>query len=91
MSNIQVTLSDEQTASLKEFIYTTAREAIEEARAVTKSDRKFLKQKYAAQWLGVSVNKLKEFECAGMPTIMIDGMKFYSKEDMSKWILRHQI
>jgi hypothetical protein len=90
MNNIQVMLSDEQSASLKEFIYTITRESIEEAQRVVKSDREFLKQKYAAQWLGVSVNKFKEFEDAGMPTIIIDGMKLYSKKEMSKWILKHQ-
>ena len=90
MTNIQVTLSDEQSASLKEFIYSITRESIEEARKATKSDRKFLKQKYAAEWLGVSVNKLKDFEDLGMPTIIIDGMKFYSKDDMSQWILKYQ-
>lgn len=90
MSSIQVTLSDEQTESLKDYIFTITKESIEQAQSNAKLDKRFLKQKYAAEWLGISVNTLKNFEKQGMPTIIIQGMKLYSKDAISKWILKYQ-
>jgi len=90
MSSIQVSLSDEQTESLKDYIFTITKESIEQAQNNAKLDKKFLKQKYAAEWLGISVNKLKDLEKQGLPTIIIDGLKLYSKDDISNWILQHQ-
>jgi len=90
MNNIQVTLSDEQSASLKQHIFNITKDSIEEAKRVAGLDKPFLKQKYAAQFVGVSINKFKEFEKQGMPTIIIDGMKLYSKDDIVRWVLEHQ-
>lgn len=87
---MQVTLNEEQSNSLKQYIYQITQEGIEEARKTAGLDKPFLKQKYMAEWLGVSVNTLKKFEADNMPSIIIDGIKFYSKDEVSKWILKHQ-
>lgn len=87
---MQVQLNEEQTNSLKQYIYQITQEGIEEARRNAGMDKVFLKQKYMAEWLGVSVNTLKKMEANNLPSIMIDGIKFYSKDEVSKWILKHQ-
>lgn len=90
MTNIQVTLSDEQSASLKEFIYSITKESIEEAKRVAGLDKPFLKQIEMARYLGVSVNTLKKLESMGLPSIIIDGLKLYSKEEAVKFLLSKQ-
>lgn len=90
MNNVQVFLSEEQSSELKSFIYGITKESIEEARKSAGLDKPFLKQKYMAEYLGISVNSLKKLEIEGLPSVTLDGLKLYSKEDVSKWILSHQ-
>lgn len=87
---MQVTLNEEQSNSLKQYIYQITQEGIEEARRNAGLDKPFLKQKYCAEWLGISVNTLKKMESQGLPSITIDGIVMYSKDEVSKWILSHQ-
>lgn len=87
---MQVSLSEEQTVSLKRYIFTITQEAVEEARKSAGLDKPFLKQKYAAEYLGISVNTLKSLERQGLPSITIDGLKLYSKEEMNKFLLSKQ-
>lgn len=90
MNQLQVFLSEEQTESLKRYIFEVTKESIAEAKRVAGLDRPILKQKYAAEFLGISVNTLKSLEAQGLPSITIDGLKMYSKEEMVKWMLSKQ-
>ena len=87
---MQVYLSEEQSSELKSYIYGITKESIEVAQKNAGLDKPFLKQKYMAEFLGISVNSLKKLELEGLPSITLDGLKLYSKEDVSKWILSHQ-
>lgn len=87
---MEVMLNEVQAAELKKYIFELTRESIELAQKNAGLDKLFLKQKFCAEWLGISVNKLKDFQNQGMPSIVIDGIVLYSKEDVSKWILQHQ-
>lgn len=87
---MQVSLSEEQTVSLKRYIFTITQEAVEEARKSAGLDKPFLKQKYASEYLGISVNTLKSLEKQGLPSITINGLKLYSKEEMKKFLLSKQ-
>ncbi|WP_081313986.1 hypothetical protein [Brochothrix thermosphacta] len=87
---MEVMLNEEQTAHLKQYIYTVATSGIEEARRHTGLDKPFLKQKQMAVWLDVSVVTLNKWERNGLPTIHIEGIKLYSKDEVSKWVLSHQ-
>lgn len=87
---MQVSLSEEQTVSLKRYIFEITKETIEEVRKSAGLDKPFLKQKYAAEYLGISVNTLKSLERQGLPSITIDGLKLYSKEEMNKFLLSKQ-
>lgn len=90
MNNIQVTLSDEQSASLKQHIFNITKDSIEEAKRVAGLDKPFLKQNEMAKHLGISVNTLKKLENMGLKSITIDGLKLYSKEEATKFLLEHQ-
>lgn len=90
MTNIQVTLSDEQSASLKQHIFNITKDSIEEAKRVAGLDKPFLKQGEMAKHLGISVNTLKKLERMGLKSITIDGLKLYSKEEASRFLLEHQ-
>lgn len=90
MKNIQVYLSEEQSKDLKQYIYTIAKEGIEEAKRNANLDQPLLKQKYMAEYLGISVNSLKKLELEGLPSVTLDGLKLYSKDEAVKWILGHQ-
>lgn len=90
MNGLQVMLTEEQSSSLKQYVFELTKESIAEAKKVAGLDRPFLKQKYAAEFIGISVNTLKSLEKQGMPSVTIDGLKLYSKDEMVKWILSHQ-
>lgn len=90
MSNIQVMLSDEQSASLKQHIFNITKDSIEEAKRVAGLDKPFLKQNEMAKHLGISVNTLKKLERMGLKSITIDSLKLYSKEEAAKFLLEHQ-
>lgn len=91
MNNIQVMLSEEQTESLKMFVFDLTKEAISEAKHMAGMDKPFLKQGEMAKWLGISVNTLKKLEVQeGLPSVTIDGLKLYSKEEVTKFLLSKQ-
>lgn len=90
MNNIQVMLSEEQSAELKKYIFQITMESIEQAQRNAGLDKPFLKQKYMAEYLGISVNTLKDWQRKGLPTIVVDGVVMYSKEEVSKWLLQQQ-
>lgn len=87
---MQVYLSEEQTNELKRFLYLVTKDSIQSAKEDAQLDQPFLKQRYMAEYLGISVNTLKKLERDGLPSITLDGLKLYSKEDVKKWILSHQ-
>ncbi|WP_051353000.1 helix-turn-helix domain-containing protein [Vagococcus lutrae] len=87
---MEVSLSREQVNELKNYIYMITKESIAAAKEDAQLDRPFLKQRYMAEYLGISVNTLKKLECDGLPSIKLDGLKLYSKEDVKKWILSYQ-
>lgn len=87
---MQVYLSEEQVNELKNYIYMITKESIKVAKEDAQLDQPFLKQRYMAEYLGISVNTLKKLERDGLPSITLDGLKLYSKEDVKKWILSHQ-
>lgn len=90
MNNLQVMLNEEQSNSLKQYIFQITQESIEEARRAAGMDKPFLKQKYMAEWLGISVNTLKAWVAQGLPTITLDGVVMYSKDEVTKWVLQYQ-
>lgn len=90
MSNVQVMLTDEQSASLKQYVFELAKESIAEAKRVAGLDKPFLKQKEMAAYLGISVNTLKKLEKLGLSSVTIDGLHLYSKEEAVKFLLQRQ-
>lgn len=90
MNGLQVMLTDEQAASLRIYIFETAKEAISEAKEVAGLDKVFLKKGEMAKWLGISYNTLSKLEREGLPSIKIDGLQLYSKEEVKAYLLAKQ-
>ncbi|ATH85786.1 hypothetical protein [Brochothrix thermosphacta] len=87
---MRVSLDEEQSNDLQKYIFDIAKKSIDAALRTANLDKPFLKQKYTAEWLGISINTLKSWENQGLPSIMIDGVKFFSREEVTKWVLSYQ-
>lgn len=90
MENFQVMLSDEQSSALREYIYSITQQAVEEAKHSASIDKQFLRKGEMAKWLSCSHNTLTKMQTMGLPTIQIDGMTYFSKDEVSKFLLTHQ-
>ncbi|WP_249338866.1 helix-turn-helix domain-containing protein [Vagococcus zengguangii] len=84
-------LDEKQSQDLQQYIYELTNEAVKKAVKDAGSDKEFLSQKEMALWLGISVNTLKTYVQKGLPIIVIGGRNFYSKKEVSKFLLRQQI
>lgn len=91
MSGFQVMLDAKQSDDLQRYIYDLTNDAVTRAVKDAGSDKEFLSQKEMSMWLGVSVNTLKSYVQKGMPIIVIGGRNFYSKKEVSSFLLRRQI
>ena len=87
---LQVVLSKEQSDELKSYIYDLTNEAVKKAIHNAGSDKDFLNQKEMSDWVGVSVNTLKAYVREGLPIIVMGGRNFYSKKEVSKFLLSRQ-
>ncbi|MDN6663427.1 MAG: DNA-binding protein [Tetragenococcus koreensis] len=87
---MQVMLTDEQSASLQQFIYETTKQAIAEAKHNAGVDKRFLRKGECAEWLGISRNSLNKLEREGMKSIVIDGITFFDREEVTKYLLSKQ-
>ncbi|WP_137663405.1 terminase small subunit [Enterococcus hulanensis] len=68
-------------------VYHTMKEALKDV----KEERDVVKQKYCANYFGVSVNTLKSWVHMGCPEIRLEsGMVLYSKQGVRKWLLQYQ-
>lgn len=90
MEGFQVLLNKKQTQELQKFVYDLTNEAIKKAIHDVSSDKDFLNQREMSDWLGVSINTLKNYVKEGLPIIVIGGRNFYSKSEISKFMLQRQ-
>ncbi len=90
MSGFQVLLDDKQSKELQQYIFSLAQESISKAVQNVGLDKDFLNQKEMSDWLGVSPNTLKIYVREGMPIIIMGGRKFYSKREVTKFMLSKQ-
>lgn len=90
VKQMQVMLTEEQSASLQRFFYETAQQAIAEAKHNAGVDKRFLRKGECAEWLGISRNSLNKLEREGMKSIVIDGITFFDREEVTKYLLSKQ-
>lgn len=48
--------------------------------------RPYMNKKMACEYLNVSFNTLIKFEKAGMPKLIVEGIQFFRKEDIDKFM-----
>lgn len=51
----------------------------------------YLNRKNAAEYLGISTTQVSKYEAQGMPVILIDGTKVYSRTAMDSWMAQHTV
>lgn len=90
VEGFQVLLDEEQSKNLQKFIYELTNEAVQRAIHDAGADKDFLNQKEMGLWLGVSTNTLKNYTREGLPIIVIGDRNFYSKKEVSKFLLARQ-
>ncbi|MDR2977400.1 MAG: helix-turn-helix domain-containing protein [Streptococcaceae bacterium] len=86
-----ITLTAEQTKSLQKYIFDVTSEAVQRAVTVAGTDKDFLNQGDMAEWLGVSTSTLISYVRDGLPCSGHNGRKFYSKKEVTKWLLAKQV
>lgn len=87
----EITLTPEQTKSLQQFIFEATNEAVQKAVQVAGTDKDWLNQADMAIWLGTSTSTLLSYVKDGLPVSDHNGRKFYSKREVTKWLLSKQV
>lgn len=90
MTGIQVMLNETQSKELQKYIFDITSEAVRNAIQDVGADKDFLNQREMSDWVGVSVNTLKTYIREGLPIIIMGGRNFYSKKEVSKFLLARQ-
>ncbi|MBA5254244.1 hypothetical protein HWD66_09100 [Enterococcus hirae] len=88
---VSVMLNTDQTKQLKTHVFEMTKEAIDQARIDSGLERSFLKGKEMAKFLNVSYGTFLKFKRLGLPVIVVDTIELYSKEEVKKWMLQHQV
>ncbi|WP_050571797.1 helix-turn-helix domain-containing protein [Bacillus cereus] len=88
---LQVILSDELNEQLKAEVHSTIMQAVESAKREAGFDKRFLKKVEMAKWCGVSYKTFNEWCNRGLPTILLDGVTLYSKDQVSNWLEEQSI
>lgn len=87
---MEVILTKEAEASLKEYFYNLAVEQFSKAKNDLGIDRP-LNQSEIAEYLGVSTTTIRKWEQEGMPHgSMGDRSKYYDKLVCKKWVLNQK-
>ncbi|PEN96243.1 hypothetical protein CN553_14825 [Bacillus cereus] len=89
--DLKVILPDELNEQLKAEIHSIILQAVESAKCEAGLDKRFLKKVEMAKWCGVSYKTFNEWCNRGLPTILIDGVILYSKEQVSRWLEEQSI
>lgn len=87
--NITLSLPADINEDLKRLWIDTAGEALKELIEKQKTPR-YLKQGAAADYLGVSVNKFKDFAKYGLPSTTVAGVTRWDKLELDKFYQEHK-
>lgn len=90
MAGIQVLLDEAQANDLRQFIYQMTNEAVRNAIQDAGANKEFLNQKELSEYLGCSINTLKSYVREGLPIIVMGGRNYYSKTEVTKFMLSRQ-
>lgn len=85
-STVQILLSSEQEASLKQYVYTTILDEIKKARSDARLDIRYLSKKETCTYLGIANNTLDKWIGAGLPLIRVCGVVRFNREQIDKWL-----
>ncbi|EFM83904.1 hypothetical protein HMPREF9498_00484 [Enterococcus faecalis TX4248] len=85
---MEVILTPENEASLRDFVHGIIVDEIEKARRDTSIDKRVLNQTEIAKYFDVSTTTIREWEKLGLPHGSVSKQgKFYDKEECRRWLL----
>ncbi|HAP4913471.1 TPA: hypothetical protein IUX93_001336 [Enterococcus faecalis] len=85
---MEVILTSENEAALRNFIYEIIVDEIEKARRDTAVDKRVLNQTEIAKYFNVSTTTIREWEKLGLPHGSVSKQgKFYDKDECRRWLL----
>lgn len=76
-------LEDQERIALQDYICTIVKDAVKRG---TNNSRPFLNRKDIASFYGVAPTTIDNWVRLGMPVIVIDGRKLYSKDRITNWL-----
>ena len=86
MSEWTILLSDSQQQELQETIHQLLKDEITHFRKELGLSQRYLKKYQVCQYLNLSNNTLDKLVIEGLPRINIDGIIFYDKWDIDRWL-----
>lgn len=85
---MEVILTPENEASLRDFVHGIIVDEIEKARRDTAVDKRVLNQTEIAKYFNVSTTTIREWEKLGLPHGSVSKQgKLYDKEGCRRWLL----
>ena len=83
---VEITLSPDQEASFKNYIYTLVVEEVRNARTAVHLESRYLSKKEACEYLGIANNTLDKWIDVGLPMIHLWGVVRFQREEIDKWL-----
>lgn len=91
MSELRVTLAEEQENELKKHFYEIALESLQQAKKDLGFDHDLVNRSGIQEWLGISPQFLDELIALGMPYTLIGTKKyFFSKQECRKFLIEYK-
>lgn len=88
---LEVMLSQQADAELREQVYSIMSEAIETARRDSDLDKPFLKKGATAKWLEVDPKTITKMVAEGLPCHFTAGVQLFNKREVEQFILDHKL
>lgn len=86
MSEWTILLSDSQQQELQKTIHQLLKNEITHFQKELGLSQRYLKKYQVCQYLNLSNNTLDKLVIEGLPRINIDGVIFYDKWDIDRWL-----
>lgn len=83
---VEITLSPDQEASFKNYIYTLVVDEVRNARTAVHLENRYLSKKEICEYLGIANNTLDKWIDVGLPMIHLWGVVRFQREEIDKWL-----
>ena len=86
---MEIKLDEKQENELTTYITGIVKSAVKSATKV--QEKPFLNRKETAKYFGVADSTIRYWVSLGMPVVVIEGRKLYSKKSITEWLASHEV